>query len=75
MHAEADDEKKRQVEQGLVHGVSFTFNTNVTLLQPDREDESRVWKKVQASLVTVVYDDTGEGLLKGPLKMECCVSV
>ena len=27
-----------------------------------------VWKKVRASLVTVVYDDTGEGLLKRPFE-------
>jgi len=60
LHAEADDEEKRQGERELFHGVSFTSKTNVTLLQPDREDESRVWKKVRASLLTVVvvYDST-----------------
>ena len=66
LHAEADDEEKRQGEQEMVHGVSFA--SNVTLLQPDCEDESRVWKKVPASLVTAVYDDTGEGLLKRPFE-------
>ena len=49
LEAEADDEKKRKGEQELFHGVSFTSKTNVTLLEPDREDSRGLEESVSFS--------------------------